>query len=113
MPHICALCGQISFKTMHEYEAHRRLCHGIKAPIRPEKVSGRSPSQIVADAEATWLKPHLIVNEGPLEITAGTSEHLDSCRCNPCFQKKLDALVDSTERSAQEAIEAEAKRGTV
>jgi hypothetical protein len=101
--HTCALCGQISFSTYREYEAHRSVFHGLKTEIKPENVTGRSPRQIVEDAERTWLKPYLIVNEGPLTVTASNdSQHLDACRCNDCFNKKLDALIASQEAALKD-----------
>lgn len=98
--HNCALCGQISFTTYHEYEIHREDVHNMKTDIKPENVTGRTVRQIVDDAERTWLKPHLIVIDGPLVVTASSgNQHLDACRCNECFNKKLDALIVSQEES--------------
>lgn len=98
--HLCSLCGQIAFNTYHEYEEHRREMHLLKTEIKPERVTGRTPKQIVSDAERTWLRPYLIVNEGPLTVTASNdSQHLEACRCMPCFNKRLDALIASQEAS--------------
>ena len=114
MRHNCALCGQISFTTYHEYEAHRREFHMLKTEIKPENITGRSRAQIVAEAERTWLQPHLIMTVAPtLEevaakketpasedapaLVANTEEHLEACRCNECFNKRLDALIASQE----------------
>lgn len=66
--------------------------------LKPVNTSGRTPKKIVADAEATWLKPYLIVPDDVMPaIVATNEEHLDVCRCNECFQRKLDELVSSTE----------------
>jgi hypothetical protein len=97
MSHKCFLCGQISFKTLHEYETHRAAVHNIHVPIRPEKITGRNPARIISEAEATWLKPYLITANEPLTITTNSQEHLSACRCNACFQKLLDATVASSD----------------
>lgn len=97
--HACHLCGQISFTTYHEYEKHRGDIHNMKTAIKPENITGLTTKQIVDDAEHTWLKPHLILNDAPLMVTASNDAHLDACRCNNCFNKKLDALIASQEES--------------
>ena len=102
MSHTCNLCGRIVFKTFHEYEEHRRIFHGIHSTIRPERITNRMPAQIVKDAECTWLKDYLIAIEGALEVTTVSNEHLDACQCDLCFQKKLDALVESSNASVRD-----------
>jgi hypothetical protein len=124
MGHNCALCGQIRFNTYHEYETHRAVFHGLKTVIKPERTTGREtgvmragltparPGTVVGDAEATWLRPHLVEIDGPLVLTtAHESAHLDACTCGDCFQKKLDALVERSERGTREILDMEAKRG--
>jgi hypothetical protein len=126
MSHTCALCGQIRFNTYYEYEIHRAAFHGLKTAIKPERRTGRetgimrtglTPARagtIVGDAEATWLKSHLVEIEGPLVLTASNEAvHLDACTCGPCFQKKLDALVERSDQRTRELLEMEAKRGTL
>jgi uncharacterized C2H2 Zn-finger protein len=98
--HICALCGQISFKYYHEYETHRAIAHGLKTAIKPERVTGRSTARIVKEAEATWLKDALIDGTRPA-IIASNNQHLEACRCDVCFQKKLDDLVNRSEKSLE------------
>jgi hypothetical protein len=98
--HLCALCGQISFATYHEYEKHRAEVHNMKTAVRPENITGRTPKQIVEDAERTWLKPYLI-NPATAEIVANTQEHLEACRCMPCFNRRLDSLIASQELSLE------------
>lgn len=95
--HFCALCGQISFSTYHEFELHRLNVHNVKTPIKPENITGRTRAQIVADAESTWLKDSLIEVTARPAIVANTQEHLEACRCMECFNKKLDALIASQE----------------
>lgn len=103
--HLCALCGQISFKYYHEYEKHRAEAHGMKTAIKPENVTGRSRAQIVKDAEESYLQPFLIETELPAPteempaIMANNKEHLAACRCNACFNKQLDSLIASQEMS--------------
>jgi hypothetical protein len=98
--HYCSMCGHISFNTYHEYEIHRGVAHGIKTPVKPENITGRTPKKIVADVEKTWLKDSLIMTDAPEErpaIVSNRQEHLEACRCNECFNKKLDALIASQE----------------
>jgi hypothetical protein len=75
------------------------MFHGLKSIVRPEKVTGRTAAQIVKEAEAGWLKPHLIGIDTP--IIANNAEHLAACRCNACFQKKLDELVTNSGKSLE------------
>ena len=86
--HKCALCGQIEFKTMHEYETHRLIYHGIKASIKPVNVTGRSKEQIIRDAEKTWLQLQPI----HMEIVANNQQHLNACQCEKCTVKVLDYM---------------------
>jgi hypothetical protein len=82
--------------------------HLLKTEIKPENVTGRTPKQIVREAEAGWLKPHLIPTNGPLTVTASNdSQHLDACRCMVCFNRKLDALIESQEAALQGVSHAE------
>jgi len=100
--HLCVMCGQIAFNTYHEFEFHRALFHGMKTDIRPENITGRTPARIVFDAEDTWLKPYLIPLDQPLIVMANTQEHLEACRCNNCFNERLDALLASQQTVLEE-----------
>jgi len=88
----CAYCGT-SFDTYHDFTEHKT--HGHKERIRPANTSGRPKHVIVQEAEHGWLKPYLIQ-------TGDNIAHLEACRCNSCFQQKLDALVDRTDKQLEE-----------
>lgn len=49
--------------------------------------SGRTTAEVVANAEATWLGPHLV----------GGLECAPDCQCAACFQRRLDALLKKSE----------------
>jgi len=101
MVHHCALCGRIEFKTFREYEIHRTDFHGIKPPERPLNVTGRSKEQIVREAEAGWLKPYIVPTGKEPIAHFDDAPHLEACRCNACFQRALDRLVESSEKALQ------------
>ncbi len=56
--------------------------------LTPINVSGRTPAQIIEQAEITWLVPYFV-----------KTDHRDDCRCNTCLQSKLDALVKHSEEA--------------
>jgi hypothetical protein len=93
VPHVCSLCGQIAFATMHEYETHRRVTHGLRERIRPTKTTNRTHDQIVRDAESTWLAPYLLRLDAP-----AVPAHGAGCACTACFNVRLDALLERQER---------------
>jgi hypothetical protein len=73
----------------------------MKTAVKPENITGRTPKQIVEDAERTWLKPFLVESDAPA-LVANNDEHLPACRCMPlCFNKALDALIASQEKSLE------------
>lgn len=101
MSHHCALCGRIVFKTFHEYEIHRLDFHGIKAAYKPVNISGRNKAEIVREAEAAYLKRYIVPTGREAIITSSEAVHLEACRCNTCFQRALDKLVDESEKALQ------------
>ena len=80
----CSICG-IRFSDFLAYDNHRKNNHMPK--IVPLNTSGRTARQIIDNAEATWLKPFIV-----------DSVHDADCRCNSCFQKALDRLLESSEK---------------
>ena len=98
----CVHCG-IGFSKWGDYnehlqEAHKMTSYGTVL-IKPVNVSGRSKAQIVKEAEASWLAPLIIT-------TSNEQEHLNSCKCNVCFQKALDRLVEASGRALEGPLEA-------
>jgi hypothetical protein len=74
----------------------------MKTAVKPENITGRTPKQIVEDAERTWLKPFLIENDAPEErpaIVTNRQEHLEACHCNECINKRFDAIIASQEEA--------------
>lgn len=53
--------------------------------LTPANTSGRSKTQIVFDMETSILSPYI--------MDYNTEAHLESCRCNKCFQARLDSIV--------------------
>ena len=86
MPSTCPICG-ICFQTWSEYHEHTRT-HQHKE-IKPVNHTGRSKAQIVREAEETWLCPFI--------IQSSNGEHVAACRCNLCFNKRLDAIIAGQE----------------
>ena len=58
----CARCGGVSFSHYEVYRLHLNQWHQHNVPkkIVPEKTTDRTFDQIVEQAEATWLKKHLV-----------------------------------------------------
>lgn len=62
--------------------------------MKPFNNSGRTKAQIVRYMETGPLASLII------ETTDGI--HLEACHCEPCFQKKLDALVSKSEEATND-----------
>lgn len=94
MPNHCSLC-QTTFGHWSEYTSHMRTHHNVSHKVNysmlPVNTSGRTKKQIVEEAEKAWLKPGLL-----------HEVHDGECRCNKCFQKALDNLVNTSERAVNE-----------
>jgi hypothetical protein len=61
--------------------------------VMPVNTSGRTKAQIVAEAEATWMLPHLVTR---LECDA-------DCRCMKCFHRRLDETVRKSEEALNDS----------
>jgi uncharacterized C2H2 Zn-finger protein len=94
----CPHCG-IGFKAFKDYQEHlvthshayalESSARGLVAHSR--MVSGRSKAQIVAEAESTWLSPYIIT-------ASNEAEHLEACRCQKCWHKMADKLIQTQEK---------------
>ena len=95
MPSTCPHCG-IGFNHWNDYHEHLASSHrhmGLESKARPlpANYTGRSKAQIVREAEASWLRPLIVT-------TSNEQEHLDACRCNECWLKLADKLIQSQEK---------------
>jgi hypothetical protein len=101
MPPRCARCGNVEFKTFHEYEIHRFDFHGVKPQIKPIRITGRTKEQIVRDAENTYLKDIIVPTGREVIYSLNEETHLPACCCDSCFQMKLDRLVEESTKALQ------------
>ena len=81
----CMMCGESLLSDAASYTEHVKAKHSMGAGIvcRPEKTSSRTTAEIVAAVEAKL---------GPAIISVGTG-HDEECRCDKCFNAKLDAII--------------------
>lgn len=80
----------------------------MRVVLKPENVTGRSVATIVKDAEASWLKPFLIeYNDGQIKKVHEISKkiHAADCRCNECFQRALDRIVEMGDNANERTVE--------
>jgi hypothetical protein len=78
----CVYCG-IGFDKWTDYNDHK----GVHVTsILPVNTSGRNKTEIVSNAEATWLK-NALVGEA----------HSDTCRCLVCWNKLADKIIGEQE----------------
>ena len=99
--HLCALCGQISFATYHEYEKHRAQAHDLKSAIMPERITGRTVTQIVNEAERTWLKPLIVPID---ERKEAVNVHPSECKCMACFDIHWSKISASLQVQSETAL---------
>ena len=96
---ICPHC-QIGFKAYEDYHDHIQTHRKIKSvqsdpnslAAQSRMTSGRTKTEIVQQAEASWLAPLLITS-------SNESEHLNSCRCHLCWLKMADKLIKTQEEN--------------
>lgn len=97
MPSLCPHCG-IGFTYWQDYHEHletNHRYHALESKARglakhPRSTSGRSKTQIVAEAEQTWLRPLLITS-------SDETQHLALCRCHECWLKLADTIIKKQE----------------
>lgn len=65
MAHKCARCGNISFDNFNEYKLHLKVMHGIKEEVPVVNRSGKPRTQVIKEAEGSWMKKYLIEGELP------------------------------------------------
>lgn len=89
----CRKCRRELVKEDGSLKAHLMLFHGVESnvrglelkPSKPLNISGRTISQIVQEAELTYLYRYLIQE---------AKEHNGDCKCAICFDKYINAAVE-------------------
>jgi len=95
----CARCGFIKFNSWMVYKDHMKNTHEIM--VAPERILKPTPSEmkkVIANGEAKMSKFIIF----PSEKLPLIQDHGIICNCNPCFQKKLDAIIDSQNQAIKD-----------
>lgn len=95
----CQLCKYFIPSSKEGRMAHMKKYHNVVAVPLPEHIplNPAKKAEIVQRIERK-LKEYLILPDDVPKLKHGAE-----CRCMLCFEKTLDALVESSERMTKEA----------
>lgn len=87
----------LSKKCEQDYKQYITQYKSTIKKCVPLNTSGRSKQQIVADMEATLLRPYIVSHTQNEPRICG-----EGCKCQVCFNKELDRILALSEKALQQ-----------